>query len=79
MVAMPYATNAELPAAVRQHLPPHAQDVFRETFDAAWDRYVGDPRREEIAFRVAWSAVKKVYVKVGGEWVARSAAKLRRR
>jgi cation transport regulator len=26
-------------------------------------------RREEIAHRVAWSAVKKSYHKVGDEWV----------
>jgi cation transport regulator len=52
---MPYATTAELPPAVR-HLPPHAQEIFRLAFNAAWDSYDGD---EETAFRIAWSAVKK--------------------
>ena len=29
------------------------------------------PVLEEIAHRVAWAAVKKVYVKVGSDWVLR--------
>jgi cation transport regulator len=32
---MPYATNDELPPAVADHLPPHAQDIFREAFNHA--------------------------------------------
>jgi cation transport regulator len=69
--SMPYATNAELPVALRHRLPAHAQDIFREAFDAAWSRYAGHPRREEIAFRIGWSAVKKGFVKAGTDWVAR--------
>jgi cation transport regulator len=72
VIQMPYATNAELPPAVRNHLPTHAQDIFREAFDAAWINYADNPRREEIAFRVAWAAVKKGYVKVGADWIERS-------
>ncbi len=34
---MPYTANDELPPAVRDHLPPHAQDIFREAFDHAWE------------------------------------------
>ena len=26
---MPYATNAALPSSVRNHLPEHAQDIYR--------------------------------------------------
>lgn len=67
---MPYATNEELPVSVRAHLPEHAKDIFREAFNHAWQQYAEDPRREEIAFRVAWSAVKKHgYRKGDGEWV----------
>lgn len=66
---MPYATNDVLPASVRGHLPPHAQDIFREAFNHAWREYAYDKRREAIAFRVAWSAVKKAYRKVGERWV----------
>jgi cation transport regulator len=68
---MPYASNDDLPPAIRSHLPPHAQDIFRATFNNAWQRYGGrDPeRREEIAHRVAWSAVKRQYRKIGEQWV----------
>jgi cation transport regulator len=70
---MPYATNTELPPSIRHHLPVHAQDIFREAFNHAWQTYSArDPDRvEEIAFRVAWAAVKKQYHKVGDEWLPR--------
>jgi cation transport regulator len=66
---MPYETNFDLPPRVRDHLPAHAQDIFRAAFNAAWRQYSGD---EEIANRVAWSAVKKTYEKRGPHWVAKS-------
>lgn len=68
---MPYATNEDLPASVRHHLPPHAQDIYRAAFNSAWRSYgEKDPaHREEIAHRVAWAAVKTRYRKVGEEWV----------
>jgi cation transport regulator len=68
---MPYTTNEDLPPSVRTHLPPHAQDIFRETFNSAWQSYgASQPsRREEIAFRVAWAAVKRRYRKAGDSWV----------
>jgi cation transport regulator len=50
---------------VRAHLPPHAQDIFRAAFNSAYDEHHGDPRQEEIAFRIAWAAVKRSYHKVG--------------
>jgi cation transport regulator len=70
---MPYMTNADLPPALRTRLPEHAQDIYRSAFNNAWDRYgERDPdRREEIAHRIAWSAVKKRYRKVGDAWVPR--------
>ncbi len=68
---MPYLTNDDLPMSVRNHLPEHGQDIFREAFNHAWQEYAGDPRQEEIAHRVAWAAVKRVFVKVGTEWVPR--------
>ena len=64
--AMPYTSNDELPLAVANHLPPHAQDIFREAFNHAWQEYKGD---EERAFRVAWGAVKRRYHKQGDRWV----------
>jgi cation transport regulator len=53
------------------HLPPHAQDIFRAAFNHAWESYGRrEPaRREEIALRVAWSAVKQRYRKAGEAWV----------
>jgi len=68
---MPYATNEDLPARLRAHLPPHAQDIFREAFNHAWASYgEREPaRREEIAHRVAWAAVKRRYQKVGADWL----------
>ena len=68
---MPYIANNDLPPSVRNHLPEHAQDIYREAFNHAWDEYSSDPRQEEIAHRVAWAAVKKLYVKTGDEWVRR--------
>jgi len=65
---MPYASNDDLPPPIRQHLPEHAQDIFRAAFNNAWSRYRGS---EETAHRVAWAAVKRQYVKRGDEWVPR--------
>ena len=72
---MPYPTNAELPPALQRRLPEHAQDIYREAFNHAWTRYgAREPwRREEIAHRVAWAAVKQRYRKAGDIWVARDA------
>jgi cation transport regulator len=66
---MPYRENSDLPHSVREHLPPHAQDIYRETFNNAWRRYFDDPRREEVAHRIAWAAVKRKYHKVGSDWL----------
>jgi len=68
---MPYSTNDDLPDSVRRHLPPHAQDIYRAAFNNAWASYgATEPvRREEIAHRVAWAAVKRQYRKSGTDWV----------
>jgi len=69
---MPYASNRALPLPVRNHLPPPAQDIYREAFNHAWKTYALDPRCEEIAHRTAWAAVKHRYEKgEDGEWHAR--------
>ena len=64
---MPYASNEELPAAVRAHLPEHAQDVYRAAFNDTWERRGEDA----AAHRIAWSAVKRQYVKTDAGWVRR--------
>lgn len=70
---MPYRTNADLPDRVRAHLPHDAQTIYREAFNNAYARYrKSDPRYEEIAHRVAWTAVKRSYQKAGDEWLPKS-------
>jgi len=75
---MPYRTNQELPDGVKDNLPSHAQDIYREAFDSAWDEYQdpdkrrGDKSREEVAHKIAWSAVKQKYEKVGSQWRSKS-------
>jgi cation transport regulator len=69
---VPYITTSDLPPAVRR-LPPQAQEIFRSAFNGAWQTYAdrGPREQEEVAFRVAWAAVKKRYRKLGEVWVAR--------
>ncbi|MGF6973663.1 cation transport regulator [Paraburkholderia sp. JPY465] len=64
---VPYSSNADLPESVRDHLPQHAQELYRAAFNAAYEEYAADARHEEIAHRVAWAAVKRRYVKDGTE------------
>ena len=59
---MPYKQIADLPDSVKEHLPKHAQEIFRAAFNSAQEEYGG----EEHAFRVAWSAVKRDYEKGNG-------------
>jgi cation transport regulator len=66
---MPYRTNVDLPASVRNHLPDHAQDIYRAAFNHAYAAHQGDVRQEEAAHRIAWAAVKRTYVKSGDSWV----------
>ena len=61
---MPYTSRSDLPDNVRNVLPSHAQEIYMEAFNSAWDQYdrpeerQGDSSREETAHRVAWAAVK---------------------
>ncbi|WP_315315090.1 putative cation transport regulator ChaB [Pantoea vagans] len=66
---MPYANRADLPDNVKHVLPAHAQEIYQQAFNSAWDQYKeaedrrGDDSREEVAHKVAWAAVKKEYEK----------------
>ena len=66
---MPYSSINELTDSVQGVLPKHAQDIYKEAFNSAYDEYKsprdrrGDEDREEVAHKVAWSAVKKKYAK----------------
>ncbi|MBM3577001.1 MAG: cation transporter [Alphaproteobacteria bacterium] len=68
---MPYASNADLPENLQHILPGHAQDIYREAFNRAFDAHRNDPRQEEAAHRIAWAAVKRSYVKTEAGWVRR--------
>lgn len=71
---MPYDSVDELPESVKNSLPKKAQEIFRAAFNNAWEEYKdpedrrGDASREEVANKVAWSAVKKKYEKKGDGW-----------
>jgi cation transport regulator len=69
MTVMPYRSISELPESVRAHLPPHAQDIYLAAFNNAWQQHGHDPDREAIVHRIAWSAVKRSYRKVGNVWM----------
>jgi len=64
---MPYDKLGDLPERVKNNLPQHAQEIYKEAFNNAWDEYNHD---EETAHKVAWSAVKNEYEKdeQSGEW-----------
>ena len=63
---MPYDSRNELPDSVKDHLPAHAQDIYKEAFNSAWEQY---DHEEDRAHRVAWGAVKKEYHKgEDGDW-----------
>lgn len=66
---MPYSSISDLPENVTNVLPKHAQEIFKEAFNSAYEQYDkpeerrGDDSRENTARKVAWSAVKKDYEK----------------
>ena len=45
---MPYKAKRELPDNVQNVLPAHAQDIYKEAFNSAWDQYKDkDDRRDD--------------------------------
>ncbi len=64
---MPYGSVKDLPESVREHLPEHAQEIYRAAFNNAYVEYGRDEAR---AHRVAWGAVEKEYHRdKNGKWV----------
>lgn len=64
---MPYANWGDLPDGVRDNLPAHGQDIYKEAFNSAWDEYDHDESRDH---RVAWCAAKQSYHKYeAGKWI----------
>jgi len=72
---MSYKNVSDLPEQVKGNLPKHAQEIYMEAYNSAWDQYAdsdkrrGEASREETAHKVAWSAVKKQYEKKDDKWV----------
>jgi cation transport regulator len=66
---MPYDSLSELPDGVKDNLPKHAQEIYKEAFNSAWDQY---DHEEARAHRVAWGAVKQEYKKDNGKWKKKS-------
>jgi cation transport regulator ChaB len=58
------AAKIDLPATL-QRSPKQAQRTYRETLRHAYDEYDGD---EEVSHRVAYSALKHSFKKVGDHW-----------
>lgn len=76
---MPYKNISDLPEQVQDNLPHHAQEIYKEAFNSAWEKYKDaserrrDKTREETAHAVAWSAVKNEYKKNSeGKWIKKS-------
>ena len=52
---MPYKNNNDLPDSVKNHLPSHAKDIYREAFNHAFEQYKdtdkrrGNDSRETVA------------------------------
>lgn len=66
---MPYSSTSDLPDSVKNTLPTHAQEIYKEAFNSAYDEYKDakdrqdGSDREETAHKVAWTAVKRKYQK----------------
>lgn len=75
---MPYDRLSELPDGVKNTLPKHGLEIYKEAFNNAWQQYAspekrrGNASREEVAHKVAWSAVKSQYKKKGSDWVRKN-------
>jgi cation transport regulator len=65
---MPYKQITELADSVKNNLPKHAQEIYKEAFNSAEEQY----SEEDRAHRVAWSAVENKYEKnQNGDWVSK--------
>jgi cation transport regulator len=65
-VRVPYKQITQLPDNVKNSLPKHAQEIYKEAFNSAEDQYDDEGR----AHATAWSAVEQKYEKnEKGNWV----------
>lgn len=71
--------NALSPRTKKQidSLPQHAQHIFKNAHGNAVKQYQNPAKRrggkkqsaEEVAHKIAWSAVKRKYKKMGDKWM----------
>ncbi|WP_308367103.1 MULTISPECIES: ChaB family protein [unclassified Microbulbifer] len=60
---MPYRSVNELPKNVKNPLPKHAQEIYKEAFNSAEQQHKDKSDTEERAAKIAWNAVKEKYEK----------------
>jgi cation transport regulator ChaB len=48
---MPHQNNSELPGTVKENLPEHRQDIYREAFNNAWEQYKEPYESREMNIR----------------------------
>ena len=71
---MPYSSKNDLTDNVKNVLPDHAKEIYKEAFNNSYKEYKDpddrrdDASREDVARKVAWSAVKKKYEKGDHKW-----------
>lgn len=77
---MPYKNIQELSPKIRNSLPEHAQSIYMNAYNNAFEEYKDPKKRrggdktkdapESVAHKVAWAAVKKKYKKEDkGKWM----------
>lgn len=74
---MTYQDLQDLPKGVKNALPHHGQEIYKEAYNHAWKTYKNPDKRatsesrETVAHKVAWAAVENKYQKKEGAWVAK--------
>jgi|GEM_PF-2274823 len=77
------AKRKHVPKRIQSKLPKHAEDIFEKAYDQAEKRYKDPSKRrsksdkpEEVAGKVAWTAVKSQYKKDTntGQWKPKKAS-----
>ena len=67
---MPYSSVGDLPDGVREALPLDAQRIYKNAYNAVYEKYDDESVRSQIA----WTAVKQKYKRdEDGDWVKKRA------
>jgi cation transport regulator ChaB len=70
---MRYDRIEDLPWVCRYNLPEAALRVYRDAYNAAWEKAAPAMPRDRFALHTAWSAVREHFARDGvtGKWVSR--------